>query len=226
MLRRFAIAMLALLAMSQGAAAFGAGEPLRREIYLHADEDGEMMLVMRFPLLFAFAGGLDGGDLPFARQEMTPDGPRHRIEQGQYDSDFSGFVDHVLKDYRFTVAGEEATPTLGIIGLVPTKGTAGPYPGYVGTIALLDTCTAFPGAEYIRDLEVIVQVYLVGAEADLPLTIEVVTPDVALPSGASVETVFGDYRGAQPREITREGLVPEPVTLDAGLWQKFTQWVR
>ncbi len=213
----------ALFAVALPARAYSFEESLTREIHVLTEPDwGEAEIILRFPLPMAFAEALLAQqpgqpiEAPFLISEMVEGVPFHHIDQGAYEDNYSGFVDFLLKDYVFTVNGVAVEPELGVLSLVVTRDSVGPFPGLAESIALLSICTAFPGAEHITDLEIAFQLYLPESMPSDRIGIEVTAPKVPAPAGVHFDTVVTDHRGSSPVVLTHAGFVPPPINLPGG----------
>ncbi|MCV6592362.1 MAG: hypothetical protein OIF48_05375 [Silicimonas sp.] len=186
-----AVVVLLFCATALGKAALRGHEApgVLREIHLLEDENyGETVALMRFPLELTFADRT--GPQPFLFRDESQQPPVRRLDQTAYEDDFDGFVAHLLKDLRFSVNGREIPPELGILSLVPVTGTDPLPPGLLTAKTLLGVCTAFPGRAEIRQIEVVMEIYLPDTRSSDPITI---TLD-ALPSETPVTTRVRDHR--------------------------------
>ena len=187
-----ATVLTVFLGLTGPTSAWSGADALSREIHLINDPDwGEAEVILRFPMALVGGGVVSTGFLVTDTREGKP---FTHIDQAAYEDDYSGFVAFLLRDYRFTVNGQEVTPELGTLSLVVTRGAVGLYPGLTPSLQLLNICTAFPGRENIHDLEVVFQLYLSGTSAADVIGIEV----VGGPEGRPVETTVTDHRSGQP----------------------------
>ncbi|WP_136439390.1 hypothetical protein [Pacificoceanicola onchidii] len=230
-----AVAASARLALLVGAVVLGAQVQAQdvlqsREIHVTSDPyDFEATVLMRFPLPLVFGGVLptSGEQTSRARapflQEKRQDGQvTYHVDQAAYEDDFDGFVDYLLKDYRFSVDGREIEPLLGALSLVPKKGAVMPPEGYAETLSLVDICTAFPGREAVADLEVVLLVYLPDTVPSDRLTIAVTAPEGVLSNTPGPVTTFTDHRGDALQSVVHVGFAPPAVVMDgvqdSGFW--------
>lgn len=134
-----------------------AAQPLR-ELHIQTDpDDGEAMVLLRFPLR---AATLDGF---ITQQEGTA-----YLDQRAYEQDYDGFVGAVLHDLQFKTDTQTVQPIFGAMSLVALPEDA-PLPGVMSAQMMLDICTDDPGQFPLDRLEVVVHLYLPGVTADMPL---------------------------------------------------------
>ncbi|MCV6611753.1 MAG: hypothetical protein OIF55_13345, partial [Amphritea sp.] len=134
-----------------------------REIHVEVDpDDGEIMVLLRFPLSFAFVSALAGQtDEAVQSAFLTTEGVSgsfvYRLNQSAYEDDYEGFTQFLLKDYRFEARGQEIEPIIGAVSLISGKDVVMPGAGLISSQALLDMCAEVPGKDYIGDIEVAMQ---------------------------------------------------------------------
>ncbi len=219
------LALLALLFPAPAAAHFLA-DSKTREIHVLTEPDwNEAEVILRFPLTMSFATALldqqPGQPMtaPFLGFGPVNGKTIYHIDQTAYEDDLEGFVDYLLKDYRFTVDGREVEPELGAFSLADTRDAVGPFPGLIGSLELLYICNEFPGASHIADLVVTIQVYLPDSMPGNTLGIEVTTPPVPLPPTLHFDTMVVDHRFAEQVTVGHAGFVPPPIMLAGSRWQ-------
>ncbi|MCT4610631.1 MAG: hypothetical protein N4A70_15670 [Pelagimonas sp.] len=203
-----------------------------REIHVQVDpDDGEIMVLLRFPLSFAFASALAGQtDEEIQSAFLTTEGVSgsvvYRLNQSAYEDDYEGFTQVLLKDYRFEARGQVIEPIIGAVSLISGKDVVMPGAGLISSQALLDMCAEVPGKDYIGDVEVAMQLYLTDIFPADTLKIAVTTPPVPLPSTLAFNTHVIDHRSTPPVVITHAGFLPPAIKLTGRNSQLLGDWYR
>ncbi len=167
-----------------------------REIYVLTEPDwGEAEIILRFPLSLAYSDTSS----PYLLIENHAGTIIEKVDQDAYESSYSGFVNFILKDYRFLANGVEIEPELGVLSLVNTANAPLRYEGYYGAVQLLSICTAEPGKYPISNMEVAILVYLPETTDQDTITLEFDASDKA------PETRITDYRYGTPISIAHTG---------------------
>jgi hypothetical protein len=134
-----------------------AAQPLR-ELHIQTDpDDGESMVLLRFPLRAAMV----------QRFTRTHEDTAY-LDQTAYERDYDGFVSAVLHGIRFDSNEQSLSPIFGAMSLVAVPQNPPPA-GLMSAQLMLDICTDDPGQFPLDQLEVVVHLYLPGVTADTPL---------------------------------------------------------
>lgn len=205
-----------------------------REIHVTTEPDwGEAEILLRFPMTYAFAHALmDPNGDPSQTSRYLANTPRngaayYHVDQAQFEESYDDFAAYLLKDYRFTVSGQEVTPELGALAMINHGGSPDRLPeGLMFARELLDICTAFPGHAHISELEVVVQVYLPESTSADTIGINVITPKIPLPTGMLFDTHITDHRHGTPILHRSQGFYPAPITLDGDMRASFLEFLR
>lgn len=145
------------------------GAETLREVHIQTDpEDGEAMVLLRFPLRAAMLDGF-----------VTQRNGTAYLDQRAYEQDYDGFVRAVLRDLQFKTNTQTVQPIFGAMSLVALPEEA-PLPGVMSAQMMLDICTDDPGQFPLDQLEVVVHLYLPGVTAQTPLRLDLPQADIPL----------------------------------------------
>lgn len=198
-----------------------------REIHVLKAEEGDTRLILRFPLLLAYANELSGDDdmpdfaAPFVLNSEVSgvlDGQGWRLDSVALLDDYDVFSDFLLRDYRFTVGDRIVvidTPEFVVIdGHDPDATDVNICLGLASTAAMLSLCTSdYPDRPLISETLIVMSLYLADVMPADALKIELLAKPFKTDKAIDFETQITDYRSETSQTYVLKGVVFDPVIL-------------
>ena len=227
LLKRLTV-MFALLFLPQGAAAQFVPETQTREIHILKSEEGDTKIILRFPLILAYANELArhqaGTDLsaPFIVNTKTAGQQVFRLDSNAILDDYAAFSDFLLRDFKFSVNGQPITPEMPEYVVIDSHdlGDVGVNIGLglTSSSSMLTLCVSdYPVLPDIAETLIVISFYLDNVMPDDPIRIALEAVPFSQPDGALFETRIIDYRNGRADSQIFQGVVFEPVLLASGV---------
>lgn len=229
----YRLGLLFVLLWPQTVAPLTPDPPHVREIHVLKSDEGDTKLILRFPLVLAYANELSGHDgtsdlvAPFVLNSKVPEGPQAwRLDSTALLDDYDAFADFLLRDYRFSVNGKVVavdTPEFVVIdNHDPENVDVNICLGLMSTLAMLSLCTSdYPDRPKISETLIVMSLYLGDVMPTDALKIELLAKPFKTGGEAGFETQITDYRSAASQTVSQtanrthviKGVVFDPVVL-------------
>lgn len=221
---RYGIVFLfALFVFAQGAGAQFAPETQTREIHLLKSDQGDTRVIMRFPLMLAYANELaqQQAGSPLVAPFVLKSQQEARLDSAEVMDHYGEFSDFLLRDFTFTVAGRVIAPDIVEYVMVDTGDLANVNvnlgQGVVSSLSMLTLCSlADLKQPEISETLVVISFYLTDVMPTDAIRIELTSAEFELPKGAAFRTKITDFRYGSPKVRAYEGPLFAPVVLGAG----------
>ncbi len=228
MATRYMIGLALALLMPAFATAAGIAQQTQtREIHVLKSEEGDTKVILRSPLLLVYADELSrlapGQALvaPFVTTDHAGPSPVARLDRQAILDDYLGFADFLLRDFRFSVNGNQVIPEMPEYVVIDTS-----HPddvnmnigyGLMGSLSVREICVSdFPVQSDIADTLIVMTFFLADVMPLDTLKIELLSEAFAAPEGIAFQTRITDYRNGAAETLNFSGSGFEPVSLCGG----------
>jgi hypothetical protein len=228
MVNTFRVCVLfALLLLPDTALAQFVPETETREIHILKAEEGDTKIILRFPLILAYANELAnhqaGTELtaPFIINAQTDGQQVFQLDSQALLDDYGALSKFLLRDYRFTVNDTVVVPDMPEYVVVDGHDLADLDVniglGLTSSSSMLTLCVAdYPDNPDIAETLIVISFYLTGVMPDDTIKMELLAEPFTPPEGAEYQTIITDYRAGVVDRMTVKGVVFGPVILGGG----------
>lgn len=224
---RFGV-MLTLLVAPQMAVAEFVPETQTREIHLFKADEGDTRVILRFPLILAYANYLanlaPGSEMsaPFIINSVTDGQQVFRLDSEALLEDYHALSDFLLRGYRFSVRGKTITPELPEYVVIDSRDLSDPDVniglGLTASASMLTLCVSdYPYQPDISEALIVISFFLTDVMPGDPVKIELLAEAFPVPDGAGFVTKITDYRSGQIERYEIKGVTFGPVVLGDGV---------
>ncbi len=202
-------------------------ETQTREIHLLKAEEGDTRVIMRFPLILAYANYLanlaPGSEMsaPFIINSVTDGQQIFRLDSEALLEDYHALSDFLLRGYRFSANGKTIIPEWPEYVVIDGRDLSDPGVniglGLTSSASMLTLCVSdYPYQPDISEALIVISFFLADVMPDDPVKIELLTQEFPVPDGAQFVTKITDYRSGEIERYEIKGTSFEPVILGDG----------
>lgn len=208
-----------------------------REIHITPSEEGNISVLVRFPLTLAYANELAKRSLgapfsaPFMTTQMVRGGTYYQLDTQKISAEPEEFVGFLLRDFEFSFQGVAVTPTSAEFIFIDTheneRENANIKPGLEVTKMLMqNTAKNTADSPYISDTLIVISFELPDIDLTDSLKITLNSAVFPIPEGKYFETRISDHRSNPPQLFISKGASFDPVTLSGSNLKSFFHFVK